>query len=149
LPEVNLQLRPKLLALKPGTRIVSHDWDMGEWKPDRTRVVDAPDKQVGLDKKSRVHLWIVPAQLGGTWCARDAELRLEQAFQSLQARFTRNESPQAFAAQIEGAVVHAAQPHGRLRLALHRDKLRVDLAQGPFAPLRGLTFARSRAEACG
>jgi SAM-dependent methyltransferase len=44
LPEVNLQLRPRLLALKPGTRIVSHDWDMGDWKPDRVVTVEAPDK---------------------------------------------------------------------------------------------------------
>ena len=95
LPEVNLQLRPKLLALAPGTRIVSHDWDLGEWKPDRTQVVDAPDKKVGLEKKSRVHLWTVPAQVAGTWCARDAMLRLEQTFQVLGARFTRQGAPQA------------------------------------------------------
>jgi SAM-dependent methyltransferase len=149
LPEVNLQLRPKLLALRPGTRIVSHDWDMAEWKPDHTRVVDAPDKQVGLEKKSRVHLWTVPASLGGTWCARQAMLRLEQTFQLVQAQFSRDASTQVFDARIEGAVMHAAQPHGRLRLALHQDKLRVDLAQGPFAALRGLSFARSRDGVCG
>ena len=60
LPEVNLQLRPRLLALAPGTRIVSHDWDMGDWQPDRTVVVDAPDKPVGREKVSRLHLWTVP-----------------------------------------------------------------------------------------
>jgi len=59
LPEVNLQLRPKLLKLKPGTRIVSHDWDMGDWKPDKTIEVDAPDKTIGREKKSRIHLWVV------------------------------------------------------------------------------------------
>jgi SAM-dependent methyltransferase len=59
LPEVNLQLRPRLQKLKPGTRIVSHDWDMGDWKPDRTIVVDAPDKKIGREKSSRIHLWIV------------------------------------------------------------------------------------------
>jgi tRNA A58 N-methylase Trm61 len=59
LPEVNLQLRPKLQKLKPGTRIVSHDWDMGDWKPDRTIVVDAPDKPIGREKSSRIHLWVV------------------------------------------------------------------------------------------
>jgi hypothetical protein len=59
LPEVNLQLRPRLQKLKPGTRIVSHDWDMGDWKPDATVVVDVLDKKVGLEKKSRIHLWIV------------------------------------------------------------------------------------------
>ena len=60
LPEVNLQLRPRLLALKPGTRIVSHDWDMGDWPPERTLVVDVPDKAVGREKLSRLHLWRVP-----------------------------------------------------------------------------------------
>jgi SAM-dependent methyltransferase len=59
LPEVNMQLRPRLQKLRPGTRIVSHDWDMGDWKPDATVVVDVPDKKVGLDKKSRIHLWVV------------------------------------------------------------------------------------------
>ena len=59
LPEWNLQLRPRLQQLKRGTRIVSHDWDMGDWKPDRTVEVDAPDKTTGLEKKSRIHLWII------------------------------------------------------------------------------------------
>ena len=62
LPEFNLQLRPSLLALKPGTRIVSHDWDMGDWKPDRTTVVPVPNKAVGFEKSSKIHLWTVPAR---------------------------------------------------------------------------------------
>jgi SAM-dependent methyltransferase len=62
LPEVNLQLRPRLLALKPGTRIVSHDWDMGDWKPDRVVTVDVPDKPIGREKVSRLYLWTVPAR---------------------------------------------------------------------------------------
>jgi SAM-dependent methyltransferase len=60
LPEVNLQLKPRLLKLKPGTRIVSHDWDMGpDWPPDRTLVLDVPGKSYGREKKSRLYLWIV------------------------------------------------------------------------------------------
>ncbi len=62
LPEVNLQLRPRLLALKPGTRIVSHDWDMGDWKPDRMLTIDVPDKPYGREKVSRIYLWTVPAR---------------------------------------------------------------------------------------
>ena len=62
LPGVNLQLRPRLLALQPGTRIVSHDWDMGDWKPDRVITVDAPDKPIGREKVSRLYLWTVPAR---------------------------------------------------------------------------------------
>ena len=59
LPDVNLKLRPRLRALRPGTRIVSHDWDMGDWTPQRTIEVDAPDKTVGLRKASRLFLWTV------------------------------------------------------------------------------------------
>ena len=68
LPEVNLMVRPKLLAtLKPGTRIVSHDYDMGEWPPDQQMVLDAPDKPVGRDKTSKVFFWVVPANGAGKW----------------------------------------------------------------------------------
>lgn len=68
LPEVNLMVRPKLLAtLKPGTRIVSHDYNMGEWPPDQQMVLDAPDKPVGRDKKSKVFFWVVPANAAGKW----------------------------------------------------------------------------------
>jgi SAM-dependent methyltransferase len=59
LPDVNLRLRPRLRALRPGTRLVSHDWDMGDWAPQRTIEVEAPDKRVGLRKTSRLMLWTV------------------------------------------------------------------------------------------
>ena len=61
--EVNQRLAPTLRRLKPGTRIVSHDWDMGEgsdWPPDATVTLDVPDKAIGREKRSRVHLWVVP-----------------------------------------------------------------------------------------
>ena len=59
LPDVNLKLRPRLRALRPGTRIVSHDWGMGDWAPDKTIVVDAPTKPVGLAKESTLMLWVI------------------------------------------------------------------------------------------
>ncbi len=86
LPEVNLQLRPRLLALAPGTRIVSHDYDLGDWVPDRTLVVDAPDKAVGLERRSTLHPWVVPARVAGTWCGDGGEaLHVEQRHQALRA----------------------------------------------------------------
>jgi SAM-dependent methyltransferase len=69
LPEVNLQLRPRLLCLKPGTRIVSHDWDMGDWKPAKVRTLPAPDKTIGLKKESKVFLWRVPPRKAGAACS--------------------------------------------------------------------------------
>ncbi|MFN7644117.1 MAG: SAM-dependent methyltransferase [Burkholderiales bacterium] len=59
LPDVNLRLLPRLRLLPPGTRLVSHDWDMGDWAPQRTVEVDAPEKRVGLKKTSRLMLWTV------------------------------------------------------------------------------------------
>jgi SAM-dependent methyltransferase len=59
LPAVNLKLRPALQQLRPGTRIVSHDWDMGDWAPDKTVTVDAPEKKIGLAKTSKLMLWVV------------------------------------------------------------------------------------------
>ena len=68
LPEVNLMVRPQLLAtLKPGTRVVSHDYNMGDWPPDEQMVLDAPDKPVGRDKTSKVFFWVVPANAAGKW----------------------------------------------------------------------------------
>jgi SAM-dependent methyltransferase len=107
LPEFNLRLRPGLLALRPGTRIVSHDWDMGDWQPDQTETLPVPDKPVGREKLSRVHLWWVPAQVAGRWCAGDGrELRLEQQHQMVQGQML---------VHTEGAAVLAHPLAGRLR----------------------------------
>ena len=64
LPDINLKLRPKILDLKPGTRIVSNTFTMGEWKDDETATVD---ESAGCSYYCTAHLWIVPAKAGGTW----------------------------------------------------------------------------------
>ena len=89
LPEYNLALRPKLLAMRPGTRIVSHDFAMGDWKPDARKTVPVPDKPVGVNKESTIYFWIVPARVGGRWKSQlpstgaDAQFTLRQKFQEL------------------------------------------------------------------
>lgn len=67
LPEMNLKLRPKLLGLKPGTRIVAHDYAMGDWGPEEEKTLLVPEKTVGDPGKSYVFLWIVPARVAGRW----------------------------------------------------------------------------------
>jgi SAM-dependent methyltransferase len=58
--DVNLRLRPKLLReLRPGTRVVSHDFDMGDWRPERTVRVKGPTREHVL------YLWVIPAARGG------------------------------------------------------------------------------------
>jgi hypothetical protein len=94
LPEVNLMMRPRLMAmLKPGTRVVSHDYDMGEWTPDLAFTMDAPGKPVGREQKSKVFFWVVPAKASGKWRwyeragdgpQRSYELVLDQFFQKVE-----------------------------------------------------------------
>jgi hypothetical protein len=67
LPEMNEKLRPKILALKPGTRVVAHDYDMGEWQPDEEKTLIVPEKTVGDPGKSYVFFWLVPASIAGRW----------------------------------------------------------------------------------
>ena len=67
LPEFNAKLLPRLLALKPGTRIVSHDGGIGEWSPDERLEMRVPEKAVGVGGLSRVELWVVPADARGHW----------------------------------------------------------------------------------
>ncbi|MGH8702310.1 MAG: SAM-dependent methyltransferase, partial [Burkholderiales bacterium] len=90
LPEVNLMIRTRLLAtLKPGTRIVSHDYGMGEWPPDYQTELAAPGKTVGIGERSKIYYWMVPGRAAGRWVWRLApdgkpvefELALQQNFQ--------------------------------------------------------------------
>lgn len=86
-PEVNRKLRPKLLALRPGTRIVSHDYDLDDWRPDRISTI-----------RKDVFLWIVPARVAGRWQMRLAmppidrliELEFDQRFQQVSGHATLN-----------------------------------------------------------
>src|SRR5215204_4423252 len=77
LPSINIKLRPKILDLKPGTRIVSNSIDMEDWKPDLTEKVE------GCTNWCTAHLWIVPAKVQGTWKTPQGELALKQTFQNI------------------------------------------------------------------
>ena len=152
LPEVNLQLRPALLALKPGTRLVSHDWDMGDWAPDRTTVLPVPDKKVGFEKSSKVHLWVVPARLDGLWCgtAVGTTLRLAQKYQAITGTLALRDRSWVLVGQISGTEVRALSGwQGALALQARGDgELRVASSRGELALARGQTFRRASADSC-
>jgi SAM-dependent methyltransferase len=75
LPGLNLKLRPKLLDMKPGTRIVSHQFNMDDWQPDETTNIDG----------RRAYFWLVPAKVQGTWRLSDGlDISLEQKYQVLE-----------------------------------------------------------------
>jgi hypothetical protein len=78
LPELNLRLRPKILSMRPGVRVVSNSFDMGDWTPEeRTKVTD------DCAQFCTVHLWIVPAKVQGKWKMQRGEITLTQSYQML------------------------------------------------------------------
>jgi SAM-dependent methyltransferase len=84
LPQLNLKLRPTILALKPGTRVVSHSFTMGEWTQDQV-----------VERQGRTaYLWIVPANAAGTWTwhsgSDTAELTITQNFQMIEGKLKAN-----------------------------------------------------------
>ena len=84
LPQLNVKLRPTILAMKPGTRVTSHQFDMGDWEPDQHLKVESRDAFV----------WIVPAPVAGEWSLKDerevlsATINLVQRYQRLGGTVT-------------------------------------------------------------
>jgi hypothetical protein len=85
LPDLNLRLRPTILKMKPGTRVVSDSFYMEDWTPDETATV-----QDGCSTYCTALLWIVPAKVAGKWQLGGGELALAQQFQVLSGSLTLN-----------------------------------------------------------
>lgn len=114
LPELNLKLRPILLDMKPGTRVVSNSFDMGEWRSDNS---------IGGDETCRswcrAYLWIVPAKAEGDWQLGEERLVLRQTFQNLDGSLVRGADERPIsAATLRGTaisfVVDGRQYHGEV-----------------------------------
>jgi SAM-dependent methyltransferase len=84
LPDINIKLRPKILDLRPGTRIVSNTFTMGDWQADETASV-----KNGCASYCTALLWIVPAKVDGTWQMGDGELEFKQTYQMLSGLLRR------------------------------------------------------------
>jgi hypothetical protein len=82
LPYLNLKLRPTILNMKPGTRIVSHAFTMDDWKPDQT---DSTEGRTA-------YLWIVPAKVEGKWKIGSGEIELKQKFQAFEGTYRVNDT---------------------------------------------------------
>lgn len=92
LEDLNLQLRPKLLGLKPGTRIVSNTFDMGDWKPDEVARVQETCR---TEFYCTANFWIIPAKVEGTWKLPQGELVLKQQYQMLSGTLNSGNGPVA------------------------------------------------------
>ena len=84
LPDLMRKLQARFIQeLAPGTRIVSHAFTMAGWAPDRSEMVKVKERHPGQGDESRLHLWIVPADVRGVWRGPGMEVRIEQNFQNL------------------------------------------------------------------
>lgn len=107
LPDLNLRLRPTLLNMRPGTRVVSHSFTMSEWKPDEEVSTDA----------GQAYLWIVPAKVAGKWTFEGRKAKdtftadLQQNFQELSGTAGNGSSP-VTEAKLRGSQIAFSFPDG-------------------------------------
>jgi len=84
LPFLIDKLQPRFLEMRPGTRVVSHAFGMVGWKPDRTEAVRLEKPHPGQGDESMLYLWVVPAEVRGSWQASDLKIRIHQNYQELE-----------------------------------------------------------------
>ncbi len=109
LPELNLCVRHRLLGMKPGTRVTSHQFTMSDWEPDQTSEIEY----------RTAYLWIIPARVDGTWTLKDASgasytVNLTQNFQKISGDVTSGTARQP----LVGATMHGDE----IKFAFNDDK---------------------------
>jgi precorrin-6B methylase 2 len=100
LPDINLKLRPKLLNLKPGTRIVSNSFTMEEWQADQTVNLES-----GCTSWCTAYLWIIPSKVEGKWKLSDGELDITQKFQMVTGTINRGGKSATIIGRLNGNVI--------------------------------------------
>lgn len=138
LTSVNLRRRPKLLAdLKPGTRLISHSFGMGDWRPDRTTTV-----RLSYDNDRGVHFWIIPANASGRWewdlsaggTKRHFVFDAAQRFQDLSGPVTADGEPlKVYELALSGDVITfvlTAQQGGKTASSVYEGKIRGNTVVG-------------------
>src|SRR5690606_3446159 len=109
-PELNEKLLPRILAMRPGSRVVSHDFALANWTPDRVERFEAPEKNNGRGGESVVMLWIVPVNAAGRWrgqvggvaARRPLELSIAQQYQCVEAALEGQKGPVSLRASLAG-----------------------------------------------
>jgi len=97
LSRINLELRPKILDMKPGTRVVSNYFDMADWRPDQTTTIT--ENCTGY---CTAHLWIVPARVNGTWKLDNGQIRFDQEFQEITGTLNQNGKDLQLTGKLDG-----------------------------------------------
>lgn len=97
LPDINLRLRPKLLNLKPGTRVVSNSFTMDDWEADGTATLES-----GCLSWCSAYLWIIPAKVEGKWQLPDGSLDIQQKFQMISGTLSLDGKAVQLAGKLNG-----------------------------------------------
>lgn len=130
LPDINLQLRPRVLDLKPGTRVVSHDFDMGDWKPDHSIIMRS--NETGY--RDRIYFWVVPAKVAGHWRwssgSETATLTIEQRFQSIKPTLAGAGGWQAVEGSLKGDAILITAKDNAGRTRIYSGRVIGDLIEG-------------------
>ena len=109
LPDLIGKLEPRFMGeLKPGTRIVSHSFRMASWRPDRMESVRVAQPHPGQGDESTLYLWIVPADVRGTWDGGGRRIRIEQNYQEIEVQG-------ATGARLSGNDISWRSPQGGFR----------------------------------
>jgi len=98
LPRINMELRPKILDMKPGTRVASNTFDMEDWKPDQTTNISSEN----CVNWCTAYLWIVPAKVNGTWKLDNGQIKFEQEFQNISGTLTTSGKDVKFTGKLDG-----------------------------------------------
>ena len=97
LSSINLELRPKILDMKPGTRVASNTFDMSDWKPDQTTNITE-----NCSSWCTAYLWIVPAKVDGTWKLDNGQIRFNQKFQEVTGTLTQSGKDIQITGKLDG-----------------------------------------------
>lgn len=132
LSEMNLKLRPTILALKPGTRVLAFQFGMGDWPPERTLV----------EGDVRAFFWTVPAQVNGAWTAEGRSntirgLSFTQIYQKVSGVLRTREGELGIDGMLDGEVLRfvvTGRSDWTFRGLVHGDRIEGELARGSSAP---------------
>jgi precorrin-6B methylase 2 len=109
LPDLIGRLEPRFMSeLKPGTRIVSHAFRMASWRPDRSETLRVTQPHPGQGDESTLYLWIVPAEVRGTWIGAGRRVRIEQNYQEIEVGGATD-------ARLSGTEISWRSPQGAFR----------------------------------
>jgi hypothetical protein len=130
LPDLMGRLQPRFAEeLKPGTRVVSHAFRMAGWRPDRSETMRISRPHAGQGDESTLHLWIVPANVRGTWLANGQRVRIEQSYQDIDVEG-------ATEAKLAGSDVSWQTPQGAFRGRVEGNRIVGELAGKAFVLTR-------------